>query len=77
MFVNSVNNNNALPKYIIKSILDECNTFLANRSDPTAYSRCIMSVMLCLQMYGIYKCWGVLMVGFLWRELIVKDHSKL
>ena len=27
-------------------------------------SRCMMSVMLCLQMHGIYKCWRVLMVGF-------------
>ena len=41
----------------------------------------MMSVMLCLQMHGIYKWWGggggVLMVGFLWRELIVNEHSKL
>ena len=41
------------------------------------YSRCMMSVMLCLQMHGIYKCWGVLMVVVLWRELIVNEHSKL
>ena len=37
----------------------------------------MMSVMLCLQMHDIYKRWGVLMVVFLWRELIVKEHSKL
>ena len=42
------------------------------------YSRCMMSVMLCLQMHGIYKCWGGAYGGFfLWRELILNEHSKL
>ena len=50
-----------------RKLLDEFNTFLASGSNPPAYIADVynmMSVMLCLQMHGIYKCWGVVMVGF-------------
>ena len=63
--------------YII--ILDECNAFLVSGSDPTAYIADVWCLWCCAYRCMAYnKCWGVLMVCFfLWRELIVKEYSKL